>query len=442
MNRLSVVQLCTVLLVLLPAGSAATLNLDVDTAVQLAIENNLELKSERIDLETAARAQKSTWNQFLPSIDASTSLSRSNEISTFGGQDSSPWNLGFAIKASLPLSAAKIESIRAVALDYQRGLVTYEMAKSELERSVRKAFFSLLVAQESIRLAEQELATAEQRYQQTRVNYESGLVPRLQVLSARVSAENLKPALEEQRVLYTSSLMDFQLLLGLDGKDELTLEGAIVANAYSFDSEELLERYMNNRLDIQSAHKQIEIIENQKQLQKKSSFTPTLSLSASVQPTLNAPFTSSWVDGDAWFDSGAMALAVSVPLDGFIPGSADKLELAALDDSIGKARLSLEQTRKRARIEVQSAVLKLDKSLRSIEALELNVSLAQEAYELTEKAYQAGTVELLEVKNASDDLQKAKLSLLNEKYNYLCGLIDLSYSLNTTLSKLEEQYDR
>ncbi len=440
MDRTSTLATLAFLAVFLPT-SAGTLTLDADTAVRLAIENNLELKSEQIDLGTAARAQKNAWNEFLPSIDASASLSRLNEVSTISGQNSSPWNLSLAIEASLPLSAAKIDSIRAVALNYQKGLISYQAAKSQLERNVRKAFYGLLVAQESIRLAEQELATAEQRYQQTLVNYQAGLVPRLQVLSSRVSAENLKPALEEQRVSYTNSLMGFQLLLGLETEDELILKGAIEAMAYRFNPEELLRRYLSGRLDVQSLLKQIEILENQKRLQEKSSLSPTLSLSASIAPTLNDPFASNWGNGDIWSDSGYFALAVSVPLDGFIPGSSTKLKLAELDDSIQKARLSLEQNRKEARIEVESIVLKLEKSLRSIGALQLNVSLAQEAYELTEKAYQAGTEELLEVKNASDDLQKAKLSLLNEKYNYLSGLIDLSYSLNTTLSKLEEHHD-
>ncbi len=49
--------------------------------------------------------------------------------------------------------------------------------------------------------------------------------------------------------------------------------------------------------------------------------------------------------------------------------------------------MSLEQTRKQVRVKVQSTVLRLEKTLRFTEALELNAAVAQEAYELTEKAY-------------------------------------------------------
>ena len=109
-------------------------------------------------------------------------------------------------------------------------------------------------------------------------------------------------------------------------------------------------------------------------------------------------------------------------------------------DSIEKARLAIAQARRQAAIEIKTAVLGLEKSLRTMEALQLNVSLAQEVYTLSEAAYAAGTRELLEVQNASDDLQQAKLLLLKERYNYLSGLIDLSYALNATLNDLEEKH--
>ncbi len=424
----------------LPAA-AETFTLDADSAIRLAIENNLSLKSGRIDLAAAARAKKNAWNEFLPQITASVSLSRSNQVTAVMGVEPSPWNLGFSLEAVLPLSAAAINSIHATVLDYEAGLIDYETAEIQLERDVRKAFYGLILAQERIRLAEQELATAVRRYQQTLENYQAGLVPRLEALSTQVSAENLKPALEQQRVAYATSLMDFRLFLGLGSEDELAPKGAIEVEKHSFDAEALARRYTGDRLDIQNLLKQLEILENQKRLQERSSLRPTLSFGVSFSPALNDPFGAAWGDDDSWADSGRFRLALALPLDGFVPGSSNQLALAGLDDSIEKAHLALEQARRKAANEVESIVLRLEKSLRSLDALELNVALAQEAYDLNEEAYAAGTEELLEVQNAADNLQNAKLNLLNEKYNYLSGLIDLEYALGKTLTELEENRD-
>ncbi len=436
MSRVAVLAAALALAPLL-AASAQETALEVDAAVKLAAANNLSLKSGRITLGKAARARNNVWNTWLPSIDASVSFSRSNEDPSIPGL--SPWYMAFQVEASLPLSLAKVESIKATVLSYESGQIDYETAEKQLERDVRKAFYALLLSQESIRLAEQQLATAEKQYQKALKNFKAGLAPKLDTLTAQVSAENLKPALEEQRVSYATSLMSFQLLLGLEPAEQLTLKGTIETGAYHFDPTDLSRRYMNGRLDVKSPEKQIEIMENKKRLQESSAFTPTLSASASYAPTINDPFAFNWGNGDDWSDNGKLTLALTIPLDGFIPGSADRVAVASAQDDIENARIALQQARQKADVEIKSAVLALEKSLRTIQALELNVARAQEAYDLTETSYNAGTVDLLEVQNASDELQKANLLLLKEKYNYLSSLIDLSYSLNTTLSDLEEK---
>jgi outer membrane protein TolC len=409
-------------------------------AASAQVANNLSLKSGRITLGKAARARNNVWNEWLPSIDASVSLNRSNEDPSVPGL--SPWYMALGVEASLPLSLAKVESIKATVLSYESGLLDYETAEKQLERDVRKAFYALLLSQESIRLAEQQLATAEKQYQKALKKFQAGLAPKLDMLSSRVSAENLKPALEEQRVSYAASLMSFQLLLGLDPMEQLALKGNIEAAAYHFDPTELSGSYMNGRLDVKSLEKQVQIMENRKRLQQRSAYTPTLSASASYGPTINDPFAFNWGNGNEWTDNGKLTLALTIPLDSFIPGSADSVTVASAQDDIENARITLQQTRQKADVEIKSAVLALEKSLRTMEVLELNINRAQEAYDLTEISYAAGTKELLEVQNASDELSKAKLLLLKEKYNYLSGLIDLSYSLNTTMSDLEEKHVR
>jgi outer membrane protein TolC len=75
-------------------------------------------------------------------------------------------------------------------------------------------------------------------------------------------------------------------------------------------------------------------------------------------------------------------------------------------------------------------VLELKKSMESISTLELNVRLAERAFELAESAYNAGNRDLLDVQNAELELQKAKLKVLEEKTTYISGILDLEYAIN------------
>jgi outer membrane protein TolC len=82
--------------------------------------------------------------------------------------------------------------------------------------------------------------------------------------------------------------------------------------------------------------------------------------------------------------------------------------------------------------------MKLNKSMEQLETLILNISLADEAYRMSLEAYDAGSKELLEVKDSERDLNTAKLEVLKEKYNYTTGLLDLEYALNATLEEIKE----
>jgi outer membrane protein TolC len=437
MDRVAMLAALLLLLARSPGAWAQQRSLDADAAVKLALENNLSLKSGRIELGKAARARSSTWNSYLPSIDASAVFTRSNKEPAYPGL--SPWNMAAQVEARLPLSLAKLSSVRATILSYESGRIDYETAERQLERDVRKAFYALLLSQESIRLAERQLATAEKQYQKALKNFEAGNAPKLDALTAQVAAENLKPELEEQRVSYAGSLMSFELLLGLEPTEELSLIGAIEAEACRFDPVELSRIYLGGRLDIQSLEKQVQIKENEKRLKDRSAYTPTLSASASYAPAINDPFAFKWGKGKDWTDNGQLTLSISIPLDGFVPGSADRVASASARDDIEIARIALRQARQKAETEIRSALLGLEKSLRTMDALALNVDRAQEAYDLTETSYRGGMLNLLEVQNASDEMQKAELLLLKEKYNYLSGLIDLSYRLNTTLGDLKDK---
>jgi outer membrane protein TolC len=148
---------------------------------------------------------------------------------------------------------------------------------------------------------------------------------------------------------------------------------------------------------------------------------------------LHDPFHADWGSAESWSGNSTFGISLSLPLDGLIPGSWSKVKIKEIDDSIGRARIELTQARQLAEIEIESIVLSLDKSLRTLDALEQNVALAQKTYDLTEKEYNAGVVELLEVEEAYDELQEVKLGVLEEKYNYLTGIFDLEYALNTRL---------
>jgi outer membrane protein TolC len=338
-----------------------------------------------------------------------------------------------SISASLPLSSANAYSIKNTQLSYEAEKISLKETKKRLELDVKEAFYNLIVLKERVSLIKQNIDTAQKRYNQAKINYENGLASELTMLSAQVTLENLKPDLEDLKVSYETAEMQFKQMLGLDKDVTISVKGSIEPKYLALEAETLIQKYLPTRLDVQSLEKNAQVLENKKKLTSAEEYTPVLTLSYSIKAQIDDPFQANWGSTESWSDASTFGISLSLPLDGLIPGSSSRMKVKEIEDSIEKTQIELAMTRQLAEVEIESILMRLDKSLRTLKALEQNVVLAQKTYDLTETQYNAGAAALLEVEEAYDALQEAKLGVLEERYHYLSGLFDLEYALNTTL---------
>ncbi len=427
------------------ALGAESVTLTVDKAVELAVARNLGLKQSGIDVRTRERAKDTAWNAFLPSMSASagfnsfTGLLQSSGVTppTIG----EPGSLGFTtgLTLSLPINAAVSTGIKNLVSSYEAGLISYEDAQKKLERDVRKQFFLILGNQENIKIQEGNIALAEKRLTQARNNFDNGLAPELEVLSAEVTVANLQPAYNGTVAAYDSLMLFFKFLLGEDRNTDITLDGNLETDLYDLDSEKLINSYMARRLDIRGLDKQIEALDYAKKTMNRNFNTPTLIIGGSYG--LNGSNTDTdramnpidpWSD---WTDNFTMSLNLQWKFDGLIPGSKSDVQVKEMQDTIDSLSISKQMAFESAGMEITNLVNKLATSRKTIEATTSSVGLARRNYELTEEAYNVGTRELLDVESRQQDYLAAAQQLLLAKYEYIAGLLDLSYALNTPIEE-------
>jgi outer membrane protein TolC len=451
--------------------SLEEIRVDVDKAVELALDWNLGLKGEQLDLVKKRRAVRRVWNNFVPTVGVSATLGRMNVAPSGGGwvpfdgsgpitdpnngqllpfatlgagmaygeMDISPWSLSLGVNADLMLNLALFDGISATQLAYESGQISYEQARRKLERDVRKNFYNLLLMQQNRQLFVQQIEAAKDRYDQSEINFRNGLVPELSMLSAQVAWENLKPALEGMDLGYDQALAGFKMTLGLSQDTELLLDGAITVDPLRLEARPLIDEYLAGRLDIQELLYGMKSLDVAKRSTVSRAFTPNLVLGWSYDPTLSDPWEASLTDGDNWAQrSGMLRITVAMNLEGFLPGSKTRVALADLEEDKRAMQLGLMQAIEGAEMEITSLVKSLNRSISSMNTLQLNVELAQRAYGMAEEAYRAGSRELLEVQNAQIELDKANYELLKEQYNYVTGLLDLEYALNTTMEEIKD----
>lgn len=429
------------------------ITLTVDQAVDYANQNSKTLKSSAIDLEMKKRANDYKWNQLLPSVNVSATMSRSNEYTdpTAGigemlnplmqamGQQGFPaseeteakhWRAVGNVGISWNFSFALVDGLRLIRKQYEAGQITWDQTLRQNELQVRKLFYGLLLQQEGLALQQQSLENARLRAQQAQVNYRNGLIPELALLQAQVAYENQRPSILKQEQAMKQQLDLFGFLLGVPAGTEIVLEGEINPSFIDLDTDELISLYAQNHPDILSLQKNLEILNLNLSVQNMQAYTPSLSLSWGFQPVV-ADISSNWID--TYVDNGAFSATLAWNLTNLLPFSANRQAAKDIKDNIRKLELSLETLVEKTELDIRTQVDALAQSQAAIEASAGNIQLAQRSYDMTLVAYRNGTVELLDVRDAENQLNQAKLGLANEKFNYLSGLMDLEYTLNTKL---------
>ncbi|PIE04851.1 MAG: hypothetical protein CSA76_02075 [Spirochaetales bacterium] len=433
---------------LLVSGMAAgeSLNLTVEQAVEMALKENLSLQRSGIDLSISKRDKQTRWNTFLPGISATASLAGTNQLFTDETgipkrDEDSLFNLNAGMNISLPLNAAMASQMKQLVADYEAGLLTYESARRELERDVRKQFYMLLASKENIRLQESNMALAENRLEQARANYASGLIPELEVLSAEVTVAGLRPEYDSAVARYEKLMLFFKFLIGASQDDELTLEGSMETRPVDLDAQKLIEANLAGRLDLRKLDKQIESLKYSVLSAGLGAKSPSLILGYNygysgsrnylemVSPLAPPALHSDW---GKWMDNGTFSIALNWKLDGLIPGSSGDVVYKNLKSRLSSLELARNMAREKAEIDITNLVNDLSVARKNIEASTSTVELAQKTFELTEEAYRAGSREILDVESAQNNVMKASLQLLMARYNYIAAILDLEYELNTT----------
>ena len=421
------------------------LTLTVEDAVSYALTNSKSLKSSQIDLEIKKRAKMYSWNVFLPSLNVSGTMSRTNEVSNMmdsiiqvvnpSHTPSEPtevnhWVAVGNVSAQLNFNLAMIQSISASKANYEAGLISWEQTCKNTEINIRKMFYGLLLMEENLKIQNELMDSAKARWQQSEINYKNGLVPQLSALNAQVAYENKKPAILELTQSLKQQKDTFAFLLGIPYGREINLVGSIDTRFVKVNADELVQKYAEENLDVKALKKNIELLKISLNASRLSTFTPSLSVSYGWQPVV-AQIDTNWLD--TYIDNGSFSATVVIDVMKMMPFSANMQSIKDTKQNLAKAELGLSQLLQNTEIQIHTLVDKLNKSEASIKASQMNIKLAQKAYDMTVRAYNSGTQELLDVKDSENSLSQARLGLLNEKLNYISALLDLENAINVKL---------
>jgi outer membrane protein TolC len=417
-------------------------------AVDLVLKNNLQLERARISLSTQKRQSAYSWNPFLPSISVSGTMSRKNEFTynqdyyqNLYGFDEARWLASGSFSVGVNLVIANLENIRALSLEYDAGLTTYEKASAQMEQAVRKYFFDIVLLQKRIALMKDQYAAYQRQTALAETNYRAGRAPETIWLQAQVTEANYKPAIDEAANSLKYATAYFANYVGLPFDTLFQFVTDINEAVFiPLDINELLSRAAVNNYDIRELRQTILAGESRRRALALGAYLPVLSFGWNTSrafyhldprfPIADRDATKySWWDGDNWLRSGYFTLGLSWQLDSLLPFSAGSQRVDDADDQLESLKLSLDDTQRGTQTEIFNILNSLEKSRVTIEAQKATVGLAERAARLSEDAYRAGQSSRLDLEDTILKLNEARLSVLQQNYEYIKGLIDLEYTL-------------
>ena len=427
MKKLFYIFFLSLILSFFATAQIGVRTLTIDDAVNLALQNNLEIKQSKMDLELLATKKKYSWNSISPSVNASGGFNGSSPLDDFGNTSFS-YSAGASI--SLNLTPSVRTTMKQAELNYQEGEANLEKTKRRVELDVRKSFYRLVYFNENLETQQRSLETAKQTYESNQIKYKQGRLPELTLLNSQYNYESKIPAIENLKRTYQSDIDNFKLLLGLDLSEYIELKGQLDDAVEIHLDDSVLQSSLENNNSIKAIKQQILSTQNSIQATKLSTYAPSVSFSVSENTSGSSKANPATGKGE-WEPSSSLSygITVRIPLDGFFPWSNGKLNLSSSNVMLEKLKQNLEQAHITTSLSVMNSYNSILQAQKQLELLEKSVELTQKTYDMSKNAYNMGSADLLSLQQAEDNLYSAKYNVQNQKYTILTSILTLEDTL-------------
>ncbi len=425
------------LAILMPASAqetTPTMQLTLDKAIEVALSENPTIKVAEKEIELKKVSQDEAWMNLLPTASLNGSISYTIEAAEvklgsfegkMGADNASTWN--GALQVSLPLFAPAVyKSMSLTKADVELAREKSRGSKLDLVNQVTKAYYQLLLAQDSYNVLMENYKLAEENFNIVNAKFTQGKVSEYDKISAEVQKNNAWPSVISGRNSVEIAKLQLKVLMGITADVNLTLDDNLKNYEAMMSKDAANETIsLDNNSSLKAIDLQATLLKKQRNL-LKTNFMPTIALSGSLQ--YQSLYNDNWKIGDyKWGRSSSIALSVNIPL--FQANNYTKLKSNKIQSwQLAETRANTERM---LGMQAQSYLDNMTKSAEQLESNKTAVELAKKGLEISQKRYDVGKGTILELTNSQVSLTNVQLSYNNTIYDYLVAKSEL----NTVLGK-------
>ncbi|MCL1973264.1 MAG: TolC family protein [Bacteroidetes bacterium] len=414
-----------------------TLRVNLETALEAALSDNPTIQIAEYEIERVDYSKKEAWHGLIPTLSGSAQISKYLSIgqtSMFGMVMDSPATsvASGTLTLSLPLIVPALwKSIQMTELQMQLAQEQARASKITLRNEVTKAYYQILLAQDSYQTLQEGYALAKQNYEEAKQRFDLGLAAEYDYIQAEVQMQNLIPTLAQVENGITQAQSFLKVLMGVSRSIPIKVEGVLT----DFESGVVgISAAPTPSLDHNSDLIQLEF--QQQQLEKslqlqRTQRLPTLAgfgqygysgMGTKATTMVLGGFPIEAPKSFAWYTNGLIVgLQLNVPIfNGFTNILKEKkLQVSARSLEIQRAYI-----RDNLYVQATASLDNMTKAVEQMEAAQKGIQLAQKGYGIAQERYNNGMGTMLELRSASQALTQAKLAYSQAIADYLGAKAD------------------
>ena len=408
-------------------GAAAQMRLSLDAAIELALSENPTIRIAEMEVARYDYVKRQTWGTLLPQVALNGQINhtfiKQNMSKGFSLGGDQYTTISGAVEATMPLFAPAV--YRTLKMNDTQMAAAVEAARAsrvDLVAEVRKAFYNILLAEQSLAVLLESQATVQRTVDDTELQYRNGLMSEYDLLTAQVQLSNLKPTIIQTENSIAVAKRLLKMYLSIPETVDIEVEGHLDALR-----DAVLEGTDGLSTDV-SENTDLRALELQEELLFSNCVwrMPDVGRLSDCSETSRSRVTT-WArsifqdmsvvqDGYYWQNPLYAGVQLSVPLFAGLTKMNRSRELKNQLAQIGEQR---DYLRRQIDVQVRSALNDLVTARETMFAQERTVEQARKAYGISDTRYRAGAGTILELNSAQLAQTQAQLNFSQAIYDYL-----------------------
>lgn len=414
--------------------------------MQIALQNNLNLKSSEQNTLLAAQDVKVAKSDFMPLIIASAS---GNYIDPELAKVAKGQNPEYSTSGSIGLNQTLFSEPAIANISIQKSLEKAELAWYDSEQlnavyNASTAYFDCLILKANLQIQSKNLEVTKKNLQVAQQNYEAGQSGKSDVLRFQSefaqNTQSLVEALSQLKKAYNAlnKQLNNPIDMEISVKDAEINDGVFedydykVINNFLDDPtlrtpflNFLYEEALRNTPDLKALAYNLEATERSIKLYGLGRIAPKLSLRGQYNYEFSrSGYGTEYPIGFTQPPQGYynVGLHLSIPIVDQNLKNINKQTATIQKDQL---TINLEDTKLNLEKSLNDAVLNLMDQISNIELSDLSQRTAKESLELTQTSYESGAVNIVQLLDAQNNYLNAEQNKINAIYNYLLGTITI-----------------